>query len=267
MLDRGQAIVSPDGRSRLVLNQDGDLVLYRDTTELWTSGTGGQGADRLVMQYDGNLVLYRDAPMMWGARLGGDGGGVTPYRAALASRRPFPYGLQPVWASETRGFPGAALAVRDDGGAVIRQNGSPILWSVELPAPEVGLAGVQHVVYGRGDQMVWLVKADGTLLDSYPVSGRANSPKPGRYRVFSKSRYTRSMSGGITMGFMVRFAKAASGVAIGFHDLPVGPDGVPLQTEAELGQFRSAGCIRQSADKAVQLYEWAPVGTVVVVLA
>lgn len=71
---------------------------------------------------------------------------------------------------------------------------------------------------------------------------------------------------GITMEYMVRFAHGRS-LAIGFHSIPVYASGRPLQTEAELGQYRSAGCVRQRLPQAAQLYGWADVGTTVVVLA
>ena len=129
------------------------------------------------------------------------------------------------------------------------------------------LDGLKHIVYAQGGQHMWLVQADGTLFDSYPVSGRANLPPPGRYRVFSKSPHTRAFYGGITMDHMVRFLQRPGKAAIGFHSIPVYPNGTPMQTEAELGQFRSGGCVRQRNDKAEQLYEWAPIGTPVVVLA
>ena len=129
------------------------------------------------------------------------------------------------------------------------------------------LDGVKHIVYARGDQHVWLVQADGTLFDSYPVSGRADHPSPGRYSVYSKSLHTRALYGGITMDHMVRFLKPPGRAATGFHSIPVYPDGTPMQTEEELGQFRSGGCVRQRNDKAEQLYEWALVGTPVIVLA
>lgn len=44
-------------------------------------------------------------------------------------------------------------------------------------------------------------------------------------------------------------------------------NGLPLQTEEELGEYRSAGCVRQSPGQAAQLFEWADIGTRVVVLA
>jgi lipoprotein-anchoring transpeptidase ErfK/SrfK len=67
------------------------------------------------------------------------------------------------------------------------------------------------------------------------------------------------------MEYMVRFARGRS-LAIGFHSIPVYASGRPMQSEAELGQYRSAGCVRQRHAQARQLYEWAPVGTPVVVL-
>jgi lipoprotein-anchoring transpeptidase ErfK/SrfK len=55
-------------------------------------------------------------------------------------------------------------------------------------------------------------------------------------------------------------------MAIGFHDVPRDPRGRALQTEAQLGAYRSLGCIRQSTADAQHLYAWAPVGTTVVVV-
>lgn len=36
--------------------------------------------------------------------------------------------------------------------------------------------------------------------------------------------------------------------------------------QEELGEYRSAGCVRQSPGQAAALYEWADEGTLVVVL-
>lgn len=239
VLTPGQALVSPNGRTKLRFGYDGDLILYQDGAATWSSGTSRTGADRVIMQADGELAIYA----------------------------PPAYGPQPVWRSNSGGFPGAVLSVRDDGGVVVRREDTPILWSAAVPAPDVGLPGVRHIVYGRGDQMVWLVAADGTLFDSYSVSGRATYPRPGRYRVFSKSRYTQSRTGTVLMEYMVRFVKRLPARSVGFHTIPVTRSGRPVQTVDELGQFRSAGCVRQRTDKAEQLYHWTPVGTPVVVLA
>lgn len=65
------------------------------------------------------------------------------------------------------------------------------------------------------------------------------------------------------MEFMTRFARGRR-LAIGFHSIPVGRRG-PIQSEAELGKFRSAGCVRQRYADAARMWEWAPIGTTVVV--
>lgn len=68
------------------------------------------------------------------------------------------------------------------------------------------------------------------------------------------------------MEFMVRFARGRR-LAIGFHSIPVRRrGGAPIQSEAELGQFRSAGCVRQSYADAARMWEFAHLGTPVVVL-
>lgn len=133
------------------------------------------------------------------------------------------------------------------------------------PAPEESGEG-RRIVYGVRAQRVWLVEADGTVFDTWLVSGRRNTPRPGTYKVFSKSRNARGLHGGITMKYMVRFTRGSSGVPIGFHDLPRYANGRPMQTAKQLGTYQSAGCVRQTRANAIQLYEWAPIGTKVVVL-
>ncbi len=119
----------------------------------------------------------------------------------------------------------------------------------------------RRVVYSNGQQRVWLVEEDGRVDSTYLVSGRRGDPSPGTYSVFSRSRHARS--GAVRMEYMVRFAKT-QGLDIGFHAIPVGKRG-PIQSESELGQYRSKGCVRQSVADAAHLWDWAPVGTTVVV--
>ena len=62
---------------------------------------------------------------------------------------------------------------------------------------------------------------------------------------------------------MPRFARGRT-LAIGFHSIPR-KNGVPIQSEAQLGTFRSAGCVRQADRDALALWNFAPLGTKVVV--
>ena len=134
-----------------------------------------------------------------------------------------------------------------------------------FPPVPAGSGSGRRIVYDNDGQRVWLVEADGSVHDSYAVSGRRDTPKPGVYAVFSKSPKAWAGHGGITMNHMVRFTRGRS-LAIGFHSIPIRPGGRPLQTLAALGTYQSAGCVRQSDAKAELLYHWADVGTTVVVL-
>lgn len=131
-----------------------------------------------------------------------------------------------------------------------------------VPALPPGSGTGRRVVYSNSGQRMWLVNADGSVHRSYLVSGRRGVPRPGTYSVFSKSRY--SGNGSVRMEYMTRFARGRT-LAIGFHSIPVDRRGRPIQSHAQLGTFRSAGCVRQAPADAAYLWEWAPVGTVVVV--
>lgn len=132
------------------------------------------------------------------------------------------------------------------------------------PIPDDSGSG-RRIVYSNTDQRVWLIEDDGSVYDSYLISGKRNTPRAGEYRVFSKSRYAFAGHDGITMDWMVRFAHGRR-LAIGFHGIPKYANGTPMQTEEQLGTYRSGGCVRQRLDKAEQLYNWAPIGTTVIVL-
>lgn len=127
------------------------------------------------------------------------------------------------------------------------------------PPPDA--AGGRRITYSISQQRVALYEGDGTQVRSYAVSGRAGFPRPGTYHVFSKSKV--STAGSLRLANMVRFVPGRK--ATGFHAIPVRRDGTPIQSEAELGQYRSHGCVRQSPSDAVFLYDWAPIGITVVV--
>ena len=124
----------------------------------------------------------------------------------------------------------------------------------------------RRVVYSKSLQRVWLIEEDGTLHDTHRVSGRMDQPNPGTYSVWSRSTTTCAMRHpDICMRWMVRFAHSRSGDNIGFHEIPR-RHGVPLQTEEMLGAPLSGGCVRQATSDAILMWDWAQLGTVVVVV-
>src|SRR5687768_14117153 len=131
------------------------------------------------------------------------------------------------------------------------------------PLPEASGSG-RRIVYAVSEQRVWIVEADETVSGSWLVSGKKGTPRPGTYSIYSRSRWARS--GNARMEFMLRFVRTR-GLPIGFHAIPVDRNGRPVQSEEELGQPRSRGCVRQRRADAEHLWNWAPNGTTVRVTA
>jgi hypothetical protein len=97
-LAQGELLRSADGRFILIMQTDGNLVLYYYNVALWSSATAGNSSiNRAIMQTDGNFVLY-------------DTNNV------------------PHWSSATAGYSGSYIVMQDDGNLVIYQNGVP-RWS------------------------------------------------------------------------------------------------------------------------------------------
>jgi hypothetical protein len=90
-------LMSQDNRFRLILQTDGNLVIYRtsDNRAIWATGTQGTDVIRAVMQNDGNFVLYH-------------------------------VNNQPAWASNTAHAPGSYLIMQSDGNLVIYRPIVPI---------------------------------------------------------------------------------------------------------------------------------------------
>ena len=101
-LTTNQSMSSYDNRFHLVMQSDGNLVLYQglpgqSMTALWSTGTWGTSGNTGVMQTDGNFVLYDST------------------NGAL-------------WSSGTWNNPGSYLAVQNDGNLVVYKNSTP-LWA------------------------------------------------------------------------------------------------------------------------------------------
>ncbi len=140
----------------------------------------------------------------------------------------------------------------------------------EAIAPDTGVpqdsGSGRRVVYSEGLQRVWLVDDGEQVESSYAVSGSAyDNLDPGTFEVYSRSEHAASFDGASTMDYFVRFTKGPSGAAIGFHDIPLLNSGELIQSEDELGQPLSHGCIRQAREDAQALWDFAPIGTTVVV--
>ena len=124
-----------------------------------------------------------------------------------------------------------------------------------------------RIVFSQQTQRVWLVGASDDVKRTYLVSGSVtDNLQPGTYAVYSRSRWATGVDDSGVMQYFVRFTQGPTGAAIGFHSIPT-RNGVPLQTKAQLGTPQSHGCIRQATPDAIALWNFAPDGTKVVVVA
>jgi hypothetical protein len=93
----GQSLQMADRSHQLLMQADGNLVLYSNNHPVWATFTQGHPGSFLVMQPDGNFVLY-----------GPD--------------------LHPLWATWTNGNPGSRLMLQDDSNMVIYRPDGSWVW-------------------------------------------------------------------------------------------------------------------------------------------
>ena len=95
----GQTLVSGNRRYRLLMQSDGNLVLYDDVerTAPWASHTGGISAGHALLQGDGNFVVY-------------DAQGIGRF------------------ASNTTGYPNSRLLLQNDGNLVLYDAAGQPTW-------------------------------------------------------------------------------------------------------------------------------------------
>ncbi len=93
------SIQSPNGQYTLVLQTDGNLVVYGPSGATWSDDTYGLPSAQALMQSDGNFVVYGPSNQVY-------------------------------WQSQTGGHPGASIFMQNDGNLVIYDtNGTP-LWAL-----------------------------------------------------------------------------------------------------------------------------------------
>ena len=94
VLQPGWYLESGNANYKLIMQGDGNLVLYHGSQALWSTGTAGDNGATVSMQTDGNLVVY--------------------YRGIAK------------WNSNTAGFSGAFLQLQDDSNLVVYHMGHPV---------------------------------------------------------------------------------------------------------------------------------------------
>ena len=149
--------------------------------------------------------------------------------------------------------------------AVKAQSAETVVPAEDTALPKGSGTG-RRIVFDLSAQRVWLVRDGRNVARSYLVSGSlTDNLRPGTFAVYSRSRHAIGIDDSGEMEYFVRFTRGVN-AAIGFHSIPT-KGGQPLQTRAQLGTPQSHGCIRQALPDAVELWDFAPEGTKVVVTA
>ncbi|HKP89224.1 MAG TPA: CHAP domain-containing protein [Thermoleophilaceae bacterium] len=134
----GQYLTTANGQYKLVMQGDGNLVLYTAnfSRALWASNTANHPGSRAVMQTDGNLVIY------------------GPSNEVL-------------FASNTAGKPGASLVAQTDGNVVIYSSQRQPLWASNTVNSGAGPGDVmtagQYLTTANG-QYKLVMQGDGNLV-------------------------------------------------------------------------------------------------------
>ena len=172
---------------------------------------------------------------------------IWPEEESFVTRTPPPA----AGAMDSWGFPLSSVASTGDGAP---------------PVPANSGSG-RRVVYERAGQRVWAIDKDENIIRSWLVSGSQYSNEvPGTHQVYSKSEVSTAWNGKALLPLMVRWYQTDIG-HLGFHAIPLlRTDNSPYQTEAEFGTRLSGGCQRQANRDAQFMWNFAEIGTKVVVL-
>ncbi|UOY03879.1 hypothetical protein [Blastococcus sp. PRF04-17] len=107
-LQPGQFLTSPSGLWRLVMQTDGNLVLFscgtgatNCTNPYWSLGTSGQPGNRLTLQRDGNLVLYSPTGRVAWATMTNGTGSTNVFQVQDDANLVVYSGKRPVWSTGT----------------------------------------------------------------------------------------------------------------------------------------------------------------------
>lgn len=156
----GQSIFSNNGKYRLVMQTDGNVVFYRTTDNAVRFATYKYGS-YLAMQSDGNLVQYSGSN-------------------------------QPLWYTSTNGNPGAYLNVQDDGNLVVYNTANVAKWNIgadtlpsnsptkvgdvvgrDLNTP--GLGWIGHVGIWDGGQVIEVLNRFGNAVQLNSLTSFKNA--------------------------------------------------------------------------------------------
>ncbi|MEX1140719.1 MAG: peptidoglycan DD-metalloendopeptidase family protein, partial [Thermoleophilaceae bacterium] len=168
--------------SRVVMQSDGNLVVYSSGRALWASNTAvvkpsvpstltaGQqlragelirsasGRFRAVMQGDGNFVVYDGSTALWSSRTNGHPGSRVVMQGD-GNLVVYSKGGRALWSSRTNGHPGSRVVMQSDGNLVVYRGKKPLWASKQQRLP-------------RYSSPEWLPIRKGTIGCAFRSPGR-----------------------------------------------------------------------------------------------
>ncbi len=244
-LTAGQSIVSPNGKRRLTMQGDGNLVEYSGASVVWAAGTNPSGA-RAVMQDDGNFVIYDSSD-------------------------------SPLWASNTDGNPGAYVVVGDAGEFGLRSAGGDTLWAPGRLVAHALTAG-QSLTSPNG-QFRLTMQGDGNLVEyggtsvvwasaTNPSGARAVMQDDGNFVIYDSSDsalWASDTSGNPGAYLSLRDTGELSVVSATGSRLWAGPGELALNATLTSGQTLSSplGAYRLTMQANGNLVEYDAADTVI----
>jgi hypothetical protein len=191
-LEKGSELTSRNGTYRLTLQDDGNLVLYKGSNALWSSGTSGKAVKHAIMQNDGNFVVYGyDDKAVWSSGTNKNPNSVITLQS---DGNLVIYRNKPVWSTDTKESKGAKIVLTDesemhagqelakgsslesengaykltmqeDGNLVVYNTGGKALWSSKTNGKAVKQCILQDdgnlVLYGFNDKPIWASGTNG----------------------------------------------------------------------------------------------------------
>jgi len=149
-------------------------------------------------------------------------------------------------------------------GQVLRIPGArQVIYPAPVPVTG-GYGGAKKIVISISQQHLWAYNGDQVVYSFVASTGLATSPtKPGTFRVLDKIPNAYASTWNLQMPYWLGIYYVGS-IENGIHALPILSNGQRLWS-GYLGRPVSFGCIVLDTQAAHQLYDWADVGTPVVI--
>lgn len=97
-LKKGESLQSANGQYTLILQDDGNLVIYTHGKATWDSKTAGRAVSQAILQKDGNFVIYGYPDAIWHT---GTTGWINPYLVIQDDGNLVLYGWKAAWDSNS----------------------------------------------------------------------------------------------------------------------------------------------------------------------